>query len=314
MKTLPILLLFLAAAVFVQSCGTTTISAPVTKPADVDIAKYKTVCVGEFGVKLIGGNVDEHFLNYLKQVCKIDAIDRGQLDSLLKINGLQISDLARPEKSAIVKERLGEVAMISSQVLARSFELIERDRYFDWYNLGVGFVLKVNFKIADLTSGKFIFTQDFSTYTLMLELERRDQTADSIAEEGLGSACRNIFETFVKCLYPMNLNKDIKFLTDSDLPTLEEGVALIEKGSWEEGINKFLASAEAAKGDELLAKAYYDLALAYQYTYTFEKAHEAFAKACSLSNDKMYADAASNCKKMEEERYKTEAEMQFIKE
>ena len=96
------------------------------------------------------------------------------------------------------------------------------------------------------------------------------------------------------------------FQKDSDIPQLEGGIGWAERGEWK----KAQATFSQAIGDgqknpkiksEQLAKAYWNLGLAYEYAGEYDSANATVQKAYELSNDKDMLRELDNIKRLQDE-------------
>lgn len=323
MKAFCCLLSLIVCALIIQSCGSSYVSVPVTRPSEVNLIKYKNVCVGEFGGHRVGRNLHIELTNALIGSGKVNVLDHQALDRLLFENELTLAGLILRENSDKLTKLLGAAAIISGRVLTYDFDQdVQKGSpyadkngktHHDFVKVGTAKV-KINFKITDLTNGQIIFSRNFERTVVGKNSATDEYPPDVKAEEQFSIARENIVREFTRCILPYTERINVEFLTDSDLPELEQGVELIRRGAWEDGIARFLLCARAVRNNETLAKAYYDLGLAYQYTYTFDKAHEAFSKACALVNEQRYFTAATRCRIMEEEQRRLEYQLKNVQE
>jgi tetratricopeptide (TPR) repeat protein len=114
---------------------------------------------------------------------------------------------------------------------------------------------------------------------------------------------------FTKAISPWTETVQAPFKTDKSIPELETGVSKVRLGDLKAAVDTFHAAANSAEMNaaikpKVIAKAYWNLGLAYQYSGEFDKATEAFKKAYSLDSSESCLAEIENCKKLRVEKKK----------
>jgi len=161
----------------------------------------------------------------------------------------------------------------------------------------------INSKTGDIIATKTISDKCQDT-TWSRESEPR-----IIEERNLKNNCvsRNA-TTFSKTLTPWTETVMVAYTKDSDLPQLEQGAKLVELGRYEQAIETFQAAIKTAERNmlkpKIVAKGYWNLGLAYEYSWQFDKALEAFDKGYLLHTDKKFISEKHNTKMLMAKREK----------
>jgi tetratricopeptide (TPR) repeat protein len=111
---------------------------------------------------------------------------------------------------------------------------------------------------------------------------------------------------FMKAISPWQEIVDAPFVKDSDVPQLELGINYAQQGQWQEALAKFeeaLAKSQSQSDidQDTLAKVYWDLGLAYEYTSQFDGAENAIKKAFEISKEEDYLAELKNIQRLREE-------------
>lgn len=115
-------------------------------------------------------------------------------------------------------------------------------------------------------------------------------------------------------LLPWQETVTIKYRKDSGLKELEEGINLIRAGQTAEAIALFGASAAAAETNpkvkaKSIAKAYWNLGLAYEYSWQFDQAVTALQTAYRFDPRQAYLNEVTNVRRLEREQAKLKEQL-----
>jgi curli biogenesis system outer membrane secretion channel CsgG len=305
-----------ATALVVFGCSTVKIPVSVLRPAEINMSQYKQIGVGE-----IGGNLGQDFGNLLKNklveggVFKV--VDRQRLDQIMKEANLSKSDLT-DEKS---RGKLGK--LLTASVLVYGSVQSDYSERLSQSN-GTCFDGKTKYACTRYTrTGKMVFNGaidfiDAQTGEIfknkILNASYTDSTGANNAEPGpvdkgalAGKALQENIATVIKAIQPWKETVMVPFKKDGDIPLLENGINQAKIGSLSDSIPTFLEAIKSAEGNskisvDSLSAAYFDLALAYAYTYEFNKASDAINKAYSLKAETEYLNGKATIDKLREEK------------
>jgi len=113
-----------------------------------------------------------------------------------------------------------------------------------------------------------------------------------------------VVDRFMKSIVPHQEFMYANFQKDSDIPQLEGGIGWAERGEWKKAQDAFNDAVQSAEKNVKLkspqvAKAYWNLGLAYEYAGDYDKANNMINKAYSLSNDRDMLGEVDNIKRLQ---------------
>ncbi|HZR09810.1 MAG TPA: CsgG/HfaB family protein [Myxococcales bacterium] len=279
------------------ACGTVAVRVPVMRPAEINMAPYQSVAIGEMtgaGNRPMTDSIEEALVN----TNRFTVVDRQHLASVMRELHLSSTDLADPNAAA----RLGKVvtagALIFGDVQHSYREQPDENRYKDdkgvhhtWYSVKGETYVRATFKIVDVSTGRLIVAKTYEERRddTNRGLDRRPEPIDRIALEN--SARRAVVERFMKAIVPHQEYMLANFQKDSDIPQLEGGIGWAERGDWKKAQGTFNDAAQDSEKNVKLkaaqiAKCYWNLGLSYEYAGDYEKGEAMINKAYTLSNDR----------------------------
>jgi len=161
----------------------------------------------------------------------------------------------------------------------------------------------INFRTGDIIATKTISDRcKDSSWS-------RESKPRVIEERNLKNTCVSRNATnFSRTLIPWTETVMVAYTKDSDLPQLEQGAKLIELGRYEQAIETFQKAINTAERNmlkpKIIAKGYWNLGLAYEYSWKFDKALEAFDKGYLLHSDKKFLSEKRNTEHLMAKRQK----------
>ncbi len=299
-------------ALLCAACGTVSVRVPVMKPAEINMAPYNSVAIGGMtgnGNGPISDSLEEALVNSQR----FTVVDRQHMDKVLRELQLSSTDLADPNAAA----RLGKVvtagAMIFGDVQDSYREQPSEQHFKDdknvqhtWHVLRGEANVRANFKIVDVSTGKLIIAKTYE--------EKRDDTnrgfdkrPEPIDRDSLERQARQaVIDRFMKAIVPHQEYQYANFRKDSDIPQLEGGIGWAERGDWKQAQQTFNTAAQDAeknlklKSDQI-AKAYFDLGLAYEYAGDYDKAAAMINIAYQKSNDREMLNELDSIKRLQDD-------------
>jgi tetratricopeptide (TPR) repeat protein len=294
------------------ACGSVPVRVPVMRPAEINMVAYQTVAVGEMrgrGNLIMGDALEEALL----ATNRFQVLDRQHMNSIMRELSLSASDLADPGKAAKLGKVMTAGALIYGDVDEQYREFPSEDRIKNKdgtvtmiYKLRGEMRTRATFKIVDVATGRLIIAKTYE--------ERRDDTnsgynkrPDPIDVDGLErSARRGVLDRFMRAIVPHQEYITANFQKDSDIPQLEGGIGWAERGDWKKAQATFSeAIADGQKNPKIksdqLAKAYWNLGLAYEYAGDYDSASTTVQKAYELTNDKDLLRELDNIKRLQDE-------------
>jgi len=285
------------AAGFLCACGTVAVRVPVMRPAEINMAPYQSVAIGDMSG---GGNrpMTDSLEEALVNTNRFTVVDRQHMSQLMRELRLSSSDLADPNAAAKLGKVVAAGALIFGDVQSSYREQPDETRYKDdkgayhtWYSLKGEAYVRSTFKIVDVSTGRLIVARTYEERAddVNRALDKRPQQIDRIALEN--AARRAVVERFMRAIVPHQEYMYAHFQKDGDIPQLEGGIGWAERGDWKKAQSAFNDAAQAAEKNVKLkaaqvAKCYWNLGLAYEYAGDYDKGEAMVNKAYSLSNDR----------------------------
>ncbi|MDH5545016.1 MAG: tetratricopeptide repeat protein [Gammaproteobacteria bacterium] len=226
--------------------------------------------------------------------------------------------IVKEENPACTKEKLLRTALITGKVAGQFTDKVDREsatctrdkkKYpCNSYTRKSSITASGSIDLKDAESGKLIRSksvQDIckdSTYAT-------DQAPAQISETTLIEKCANQNSVaFSKIITPWTEYVRVAYKKDGDLPSLEKGINLIKLGKYNEAIATFQDAVKEAESKGLKgnvrAKAYWDLALAYEYSWQFDESLAAIDQAYILDSDDDYLREKANVMQLKQQREK----------
>jgi tetratricopeptide (TPR) repeat protein len=293
------------------------LKVPYWRPAEVNLRTIKEVAVG--GVFVVGGDpyIASSFQTELIQAIsdsgRYTVVDQAFTRDILAQVAYQNTGLVDASKAVEIGKLLGPKAMLFVNVpVYRWDESLDKSYWNDsdgkqhtkwtrktWVNVDGAF------QVIDCETGKILAIKNLKGYAEDLR-SLDDRQPDSIDPKFLFDSARlAIIGDFMKVIAPFQEYADIYLYADKKLPQLEVGIRYAKVGTWEAAIKEFQGALAANPTSD---KAMYDLGVAYEYTWQFDKALPLLDQAYATKPVGQYQRESSNCKRLWEERKKLEAQ------
>jgi tetratricopeptide (TPR) repeat protein len=308
--------LALMVALGVVGCATVRIPIQVTHPAEINMVPYKQIAISE-----INGNMGQAFSDAVKndlvESNRFQVVDRARLNQILAELDLSQSDLADESKRVKLGKMLSASAMIAGHTEGKYDEKVtyfnstcgeKNHEYACRVYTRAGLVkTSGSIDVIDVQTGQIIKSKSLYN-SCPASTQATDALPDTIDKDSLFGTClyRNV-QAFVKAISPWTETLMVPFMKDSTIPDLEKGINRAKMGEMTEAINTFAGAVKASEGNadiKSIARAYWDLGLAYEYTWQFDKAIESFEKAYSLKPDEDYIREKAHAERLEVDRKK----------
>jgi hypothetical protein len=292
------------------ACGTVAVRVPVMKPAEVNMAPYSSV-----GVGAISGNegptVSQMVEESLVNSGRFQVVDRAHMEQVMRELQLSSSDLADPSAAAKLGKVVTAGALVFGDVQGSYREQPSEQHFTDdkkvqhtWHVLHGEASVRANFKITDVATGRLITAK---TYEEKREDTNRglDKRPDPIDRQSLETGARQaVLDRFMKAILPHQEYMTANFQKDGDIPALEGGIGWAERGDWKKAQDAFNTAAQDSEKNLKLksaqiAKAYWNLGLAYEYAGDYDKANAMVNIAYQKSNEKDMLNELDNIKRLQ---------------
>ena len=330
--------------VLLVGCGAvTSVSVPVTRPAEVNLKDFDKLAVGEikgrgsgtleamgdFARAVTGGETKksgaERFTAELVEALhgseRFDVLDIESLKMALSQNNLVMASLTSGGNEKEIKGIFGNIALISGRILRYDYDqelthkdFKKKDKKTDkvtttrTYYRDATATVSVSLRIVDLRTSKVLATKKF-TKSEGRKKSKRGSRPDRIPSEPLFDACRaEIIRSFVRIVSSYTEHVYVSFETDKEIPELDHGFRMVKLGDWDDARDIFQRVVETYSTSPVVHKAYYNLGLSYMYTDRFDEARTALKKAYSGKPDRKYLQAIGKLDKRIEDTRRLEAQ------
>jgi tetratricopeptide (TPR) repeat protein len=294
------------------ACGTVPVRVPAVRPAEINMAPYHTVAVGDLrgrGERMLGAVLEEA----LVATNRFQVLDRQNMSGVLRELQLPAADLADPSKAKMLGRVMVAGALIYGDVEESYREVPSEERFSNKdgspirvYKVFGEVSVRTTFKIVDVDTGRLLTAKTYEERRddTVRGVDRRPEPIDRLALERAARAA--VVERFMKAIAPHQEFVTASFRKDSGLPQLEGGIGWAERGEWKKAQDSFAAAVDVSEKDpkvksDRLANAYWNLGLAYEYAGDYDKATATLQKAYDLSSDKSMLPELDNVKRLQAE-------------
>ena len=297
------LVVFIIYAVFfVSGCATVRVPISVTYPAEINMNAYKTIAVSTIEGP-IGSEVSDGIKESLVEGNRFKVIDPAYMNQILDQLRMTGNDLFDQNNRVKLGKLLPAAALIVGHTKAETKQqnyyaaaTCHRDYQCGNKTCSTAYpctqywcVTTVNayagLEVIDVSTGSLLSSKQIP-YSKSVESGRSTtgQPACPDTSPLLGNAVSYIVSTFMHSIQPWTEIVQVPFMKDGDIPELKIGIEYAQAGQMDEAVKKFEEAVQNAKTNPKLdasdvARAYWDLGLAYEYSDQFDKAIDAFKSA-----------------------------------
>src|SRR4051812_9686960 len=313
----------LAGVLLCVACGTVPVKVPVMKPAEINMAPYKSIAIGalnehsdRYRYAKYGGGQEPPIAAQLEEALiatnRFEVLDRAHLDKVLAEQQLSSTVIADP--GSVVK--LGKVMSAAAFVFGdvaytyhqsskseKCTDLLDSKKKHTCHTLTGDTSVAASFKIVDVTTGKVVVSKTLRDKKTQTN-ESTDEKPEPIDRDALDQEARAaIVTTFMKAIVPHQEFAEARFQKDGDIPQLETGIGWAQHGEWQKAQDVFNTAAQTAEKSPNLkagqiAKCYWNLGLSYEYAGDYDKAIDMINKAYTLSNEGDMLNELTNVKRL----------------
>jgi hypothetical protein len=288
-----------------------------TKPAQVDLFGVKRLAVG--GVLGTLNHIPESILikedleSAIANSGRFELVDKKlTLDSLTRI-GFVYKDLVDEASASALAKTVPDAVLVfavitdyeeGSRVETASDGSKYRNTFVDIYG---------QFQMIDGSTGRLIATKRLRGYANEESQITKSLLANVINTVGDYRAIHNraraqIANQFVTMISPYPATDTVKLMKGT--PETQTGVRYIKANNWEAAVQTLEGAVAKNPADH---KAMYDLGVAYQYTYQFDKAIPMLEKAYTTGGKRLYVRQLESCKQMQDEQARLQAQLNETK-
>lgn len=324
-----------ALGLLLSACGGARVRVPILRPAEINLAEYKTLALSEFtgsnSAGMLAGRVEER----LMEGGRFEVVDRTHMGSVMNELQLSASDLAAQGGTAKLGQLVTAGALITCQVEERYTETPHQSDFTD--NKGVRrtrrwitgeLLLRANFKLIDVATGKLLLARSIESKQDSGGGAKLKEAAGAILGSLLAAAIQSsagsvdstpnppdrvamerdareeIVDKFVGAISPRKDFAEVTFAREGDFPQMEAGIGWAQRGEWKKAQGVFDEVIRAAENDpridsKKLAKAYRNAGLARVYAAEYGAGMKLLQKGYELSADPELLAELDNAKRLE---------------
>ena len=305
------------------ACSTVHVRVPIMRPAEINLRGKSELVIGA-----IDGPASSEINSMLKDSIvssgRFKLVDRQHLDKVMQELSLSQSDLASTDS----RRKLGKLMTGSIMLVGR----VERDDYDEQTSVNKETCSKqvnkksvqypctrrtragnanfaVGFDVIDIETGENLKPKRLSCKRSDSKSAVAGPPAAIDGRSLLDSCHREAVTSFMKAIAPWQDFVNAPFLKDGDVPPLEQGINYAQRGEWTDAIEKFRSAVEFVGSKpgleaDIIAKAHWDLGLAYEYTFRFPEAIEEIKKAYDMTSNTQFLAEIDNVKRLQQEQEK----------
>ncbi len=309
--------------IILNACGTIKVPVTMMHPAEINMSPYKQIAIGE-----IRGDHGRDFSNGIKnrlvESGNFKVVDRSKMNQIMRELNLSQSDLTASGNRAKLGKMLSASALVSGYLDGKYKEDRSSKKGTCTEVLGDGskrkyscttYYLKGTYStngsidVVDVETGEILRSKPLGA-AYVSSTSATDARPTAIDKDSLYTKClSDNVEIFLKSIVPWDERVMVPFEKDGDIPELERGINQAKMGEMEEAIKIFARAAQAAETNgqieaKSIANAYWDLGLAYKYTWQLDKAIKAFKKAYTFDPDEDYINEKKHTETLKAEKRK----------
>lgn len=296
----------------ILSCAP-TLRVPVTRPAEINLKGIDKIAIGEI-MGTGSADLQEELTMALFESQRFEVLDRQHLEKIFEELKLTFTGVIDENTAVELGKLLGSSAFVFGRVSNHSYS--ENTTYDDWKDKkgnshrsyerkGIANV-SVSLQVTDLTTGKIVAIKKIDESSSD-EKRETDKTPEGIDSNGLLRNARGkVIGIFMKSIAPYTVYESVKLLTDKKLPDLQAGINMAKIGDWDKAVEIFQ---KATNDFPEMSITHYNLGVAYEYTWNFDKAEIELKKAYELEAKKQYMDELTRCRRLALERKKLEEQL-----
>ncbi len=290
-----------------------SVKIPVTRPAEINLTGVKRIAIGDIGGK--GGNtLSDLITQRLFESGYFEILDRQNLDRMMREHKLNISGVVDENTAVSMGKLLGASALIFGDCnthyrrrtkISKPYKEKKGGTYKYYYKYGDASVSTM-LKVVDLQTGRILAVKNFMEKSSAETSEKNQWPEDPDRGSLIGKAINSTADRFMKMIAPYTEYVKVEF-ENPDIPESKTGINFAKAGQWDEALLQFKQATESRPDD---AGAWFNLGLAYEYTYRFDQAIEALNRSNALKPSNTCIKEIGNCKELRAEQAKLKQQLE----
>lgn len=310
-----LLIVFIIFSLFLIGCAKKAV-VPITRPADINLVGIKRIAIGD-----ITGNAGTALSDILTQKLfesgRYEVLDRQNINTVMREHNLNMSGAVDEATAVQIGGLLGTSAMIFGSSNGQYSQNTEIGQPYSCgskreskvcrdYKKNAQGRITTTLKVVDLKTGKIIAIKNFSEEGSDSAWEANEWPPDIDRDVLMGKILNATASKFMKMIAPYTDFVSVEFDDDSNMPEVNAGIESAQKGLWDSASIQFKNAVDRNPND---AAAWYNLGLAYMYTYRFDDAIQAFNRSNSIKPSSKCSQEIANCNSLRAEKKKLDAQM-----
>jgi curli biogenesis system outer membrane secretion channel CsgG len=316
--------LLVAAVYLCQACVTIEVKVPVMKPAQINVMKYK-----QLAIEPVKNDRNNSMTDMLKtgiaESNRFTILDRENLNRVMREQKLSASEVADSSSGPQLGRTLVASAILVGTVEQQDYH--DEVKSFSWQAVTADgktvthtmntrngqAIVKATLQITDVESGQIVKVKRFDG------VEKASTSATDATPPGidgnalLEKAKQNIVHDFVEAITPHQIMVDTTFFRDDKVPQLDSGVTLVKVGQYDDAIKTFSNAIDLCEKSALpsviIGHAYWNRALAHEYSGKYDLARADVKKAFTYTNNADFMGELANIEQLEKDAKLLEAQM-----
>lgn len=302
--------IFFIFCLFIVGCAPHA-KVPITKPADINLSKYKKIVISR-----LDGNLGDQFGDLLTsklfEANTYEVLDRDNLDRVMAEHRFNLSGMVDSSTAVKMGKFLGASALVSGNVnynykILTSASEGYRDKHGNYHRSyhkeGTATVV-ANLRVIDLETGKILAVKSITEKESDTTSDNNGYPPDPDRDRVVSLAADRVLNQFIKMIAPHVEYVSIYFETTNESGP---GVTYARNGLWKEALQQFKTAKDINPSDP---SNWYNLGIAYQFNYLFREAETAFAECNKITPSDTCIRALSDVKLMEMEQEKLSEQME----
>jgi tetratricopeptide (TPR) repeat protein len=302
-----------------MGCAYKTIQVNYMRPAEVNLKGIKQIAIGgvygygpyEVAASSMKGQLEEAIFNS----GRFTLVDRSRtqqvLGELALVNSGIFDTTKAPQLGKLLPASIFVYATVNRYDVDTRVDREERKNtdgtvYYRYTRTSWAEV-EASFQVIDCETGVILAVKTLRSRAQDVYGEDNNPNPRYADYNPLLDTARNdVVFSFMKVIAPYQDTASVRFAKQKKIPQIEQGIGQVRVGDWAGSIQTFEAAYAAYPNDP---RVIYNLGLAYEYTFQFDRADEMFKKAYSLdTKNSTYGNEIENCRRLRAEYEKLQAQ------
>lgn len=309
-KTIIYNAILICCILFISACAPTA-QIPVMRPAEINFKGKQSMMIGEFGGS-IGSLTSDLLASKLLANGYFQLVERKNIGRIMDEYDLSRMGILDEKTAMKIGKMSGAAVLVYGNSTAKFSVDLTKDRWKDdkghhttYKKHGLASVSST-FRVVDMTTGRVLAVKMLSNEAGEDTSETDQYPPDPDDDTLVREALNKVIDDFIKTVAPYREMVTVEFASnDSNRPEIEAGINSCKVGRWNDAIEQFRLATKKYPGD---FSAWYNLGLAYEYTYMFQDAEDAIARANAIKPDDKCVKEISNIRQLAIERKKLESQ------